>query len=452
MLAIQEYRPYMTITHRPGKMHNNADGLSRMALPNDSSNPAWDPEDAEIDIPVMGLSLAELCTEFFEEIKESYNTNVNTTKLVSMMSKDKANLSLASSLESPWKELYAEGKFLLQSGLLYFREKHTSVVVLVSEKHIEQILQTCHDEFLAGHMGVDRTLERVSTTAWWFQWKLDTEKYVSSCDRCQKANKATGKRYGLLQSIEKPTYPWQVINMDFVTGLPPGGKENYNACLVVVDRFSKRARFLPCYKESSAMDIALLFWERLISDVGLPRVIISDRDPKFTSEFWKGLFDILGTKLAFSTAYHPQTDGLAERCIQTFEEMLRKFCAFGLEFKDKDGYTHDWTTLLPALEIAYNTSVHSSTKKTPFEVERGFCPRLPKDKFKSRDVEIHPTSLSFATMISKAREFANQCIKEAEEYNKERWDKTHKEPNFKVGDQVLLSTVNFNNIQGPKKL
>ena len=132
--------------------------------------------------------------------------------------------------------------------------------------------------------------------------------------------------------------------------------------------------------------------------------------------------------------------------------MIRRYCAFGLEFRDKDGYTHDWKTLLPAFEIAYNSSIHSTTNKKPFEVERGYCPRLPQHSFRSKGVDIHPTSLSFASMLSKARDHARICIQEAVEYNKSRWDKTHKEPNFQVGDEVLISTVNFNNLQGPKKL
>ncbi|MBW0470964.1 hypothetical protein O181_010679 [Austropuccinia psidii MF-1] len=103
--------------------------------------------------------------------------------------------------------------------------------------------------------------------------------------------------------------------MDWVTGLVPGGKANYNACLIIVDRFSKSMRFLQCHKEDTAMDTSLLFWNNIISTCGVPKIIISDRDPKFTSEFWTNLYDMLGTNLAFSTAYHPQTDGLAERMI-----------------------------------------------------------------------------------------------------------------------------------------
>ncbi|MBW0585548.1 hypothetical protein O181_125263 [Austropuccinia psidii MF-1] len=129
--------------------------------------------------------------------------------------------------------------------------------------------------------------------------------------------------------------------MDWVTGLVPGGKENFNACLIIVDRFRNSVRCLPCNKEDTEMDTALLFWNNIISTCGVPDIIISDRDPKLKSEFWTNLYDLLGTKLAFSTAYHPKTDGLAERMIQNMEDILRRFCAYGMEYKDHEGYTHD---------------------------------------------------------------------------------------------------------------
>ncbi|MBW0563494.1 hypothetical protein O181_103209 [Austropuccinia psidii MF-1] len=91
------------------------------------------------------------------------------------------------------------------------------------------------------------------------------------------------------------------------------------------------------------------------------------------------LHRFFGTKLSFSTAYHPQKDGLAERLIQTSAEMIRRFCAYGLEFKDSDGFTHDWCTLIPALELAYKTSVHSSTGQARAMLEKAWNPRLPED-------------------------------------------------------------------------
>ncbi|MBW0587190.1 hypothetical protein O181_126905 [Austropuccinia psidii MF-1] len=134
-------------------------------------------------------------------------------------------------------------------------------------------------------MSEDRNKERVASTAWWPKWEQELSEYINTCARCQQANRKHGKKYGLLQHREEARHPWKTINMDQVTGLVPGGKENYNACLIIVDRFSKCMRCLPCHKEDTAMDTALLFWNIIISTCGVPKIIISDRDPKFTSEF-----------------------------------------------------------------------------------------------------------------------------------------------------------------------
>ncbi|MBW0582499.1 hypothetical protein O181_122214 [Austropuccinia psidii MF-1] len=167
-------------------------------------------------------------------------------------------------------------------------------------------------------------------------------------------------------------------------------------------------RCLPCHKEDTAMDSALLFWNNIISTCEVPNIIISDRDPKFTSEFWTNLYDILGTKLAFSTAYHPQTDGLAEGMIQTMEDILRRFCAYGMEYKD-----HDWVTLLPAVQLAYNTSQHSTTGKTSAVVEKGRNPLLPVDHLKKDLLTIHPTAKELHDMWKRACDTASKCIAEA---------------------------------------
>ena len=255
-----------------------------------------------------------------------------------------------------------------------------------------------------------------------------------------------------MMKIQEPNRPWETVHMDWVTGLPPGGDRSYNACLVIVDRFSKTPIFLPCHKDDTAMDTALLIWNRVVSWTGIFTNIISDRDPKFTSALWTNLHQLFGTKLSFSTAYHPQTDGLAERMIQTLEDMVRRFCAYGLEFKDCDGFTHDWCTLLPALELAYKASIHASTNQTPAILEKGWNPKLPQDSLRKDLVEIHPTAASFKGMLDKARKHAVRCMEDSFAYAKDKWDKSHATPDFKVGDLVLVSTTNFNNIKGCKKL
>ncbi|MBW0559483.1 hypothetical protein O181_099198 [Austropuccinia psidii MF-1] len=206
-------------------------------------------------------------------------------------------------------------------------------------------------------------------------WKKDVAEYCKTCDRCQKENKYTGKKLGYMIKIQEPRRPWEIVHMDWVTGLPPGGDRSYNAFLVIVDIFLKTPIFLPCHKDDTTTDTTLLIWIRVISWTGIFKNIISDRDPKVTLSLWPNLHQLFGTKSSFSTSYHPQTDSLAERMIQTLEDMVRIFCAYGLEFIDCDGFTHDWCTLLPALELAYKTSIHASTNQTPAILEKGCNPK-----------------------------------------------------------------------------
>jgi hypothetical protein len=138
--------------------------------------------------------------------------------------------------------------------------------------------------------------------------------------------------------------------------------------------------------------------------------------------------------------------------IQTLEDMIRRHCAYGVEYKDSDGYTHDWVSLLPALEYAYNSSKHSVTGLIPFELEKGWIPTMPKDFLLSKTVELHPKSECFQQMMFKSEVAAALCVEEAVKYNKNRWDKTHRDHDLKVGDLVLISTVNFNNLGGSRKL
>ncbi|MBW0484090.1 hypothetical protein O181_023805 [Austropuccinia psidii MF-1] len=184
----------------------------------------------------------------------------------------------------------------------------------------------------------------------------------------------------------------------------------------------------------------------------LPNHSCSDRDPRFISEFWTNLQDMLGTKLAFSTAYHPQTYGLAGMVIQNMGDISRRFCAYGMEYKNHEGYTHDWVALLPAVQLAYNTSPHSTTGKSPSLVEKGWNPLLPVDHLKKNLLTIHLTAKDFHEMWKKAFDTAAKFIAEPKEYNKQRWVKSHMEPDFKEGEQVLVSKLDFHNLKGPKKM
>ncbi|MBW0520494.1 hypothetical protein O181_060209 [Austropuccinia psidii MF-1] len=135
--------------------------------------------------------------------------------------------------------------------------------------------------------------------------------------------------------------------------------------------------------------------------------------------------------------------------IQKLEDIVRGFCAYGLELEDCDGFTHDWCYLLPALESEYKSSIHASTNQTPAILEKGWNPRLPQGSIRKDLVELYPTASSFKEMLEKARTYAGRCMENSFSYAKEKWDKSHATPHFKVGDLVLVSTTNLNKICEP---
>nr|GFA35864.1 retrotransposable element Tf2 [Tanacetum cinerariifolium] len=166
---------------------------------------------------------------------------------------------------------------------------------------------------------------------------------------------------GLLQPLDIPVWKWDEISMDFVTGLPQT-QRRHDAIWVVVDSLTKSAHFLPICKDYSVSKLAKSFQQEIVRLHGTPSAIVSDRDPRFTSRFWKGLQKAWGTRLKFSTAFHPQIDGQSERTIQTLEDMLHS-CA--LE------WTGNWDNYICLVEFAYNNSWHASIKYAPFEMLYG---------------------------------------------------------------------------------
>ncbi|MBW0571394.1 hypothetical protein O181_111109 [Austropuccinia psidii MF-1] len=170
---------------------------------------------------------------------------------------------------------------------------------------INNILHECHDSVGAGHLSEDRTLERIKTCSWCSNWKKDVAEYCQTCDRCQKGNRATGKKFGMMIQIQEPKSLWEIVHMDWVIELPPGGDRSYNSCLVLVDRYSKTTIFLPCHKDDTAMDTAIMIWNKVISHTGLFQNIISDRDPKFTSALWTNLHNLSEKNIILKFLPHP---------------------------------------------------------------------------------------------------------------------------------------------------
>ncbi|MBW0520202.1 hypothetical protein O181_059917 [Austropuccinia psidii MF-1] len=204
-IAIQEYGGNMTIVHKAVNIHKKADGLSRWALSNTPESPAYAPTGAETQISIEGINITDVGTEFFEEVRESYKLDKNFHILTFLLDKDCKDKALDNSLDDIWKISYDNGRFHLYDGILYHRSTHICVMVLCSRMLISTILLECHDNIYSGYMSEYRTMERIKTCAWWPSWRKDVVEYCHSCDRCQKANKATGKRFGLMIHIQEPS-------------------------------------------------------------------------------------------------------------------------------------------------------------------------------------------------------------------------------------------------------
>ncbi|MBW0494277.1 hypothetical protein O181_033992 [Austropuccinia psidii MF-1] len=297
--GIQEYRGNITIVYKEGNIHKNADGLSRLALTNTPDSPAYLPLEEDPQIPIEGIKITDIGTEFFQEGRESYKQGNNCDILTSLLDKDCKDTSIINSLDEDWTNSYSEGRFHFFDGIIYHRTIHSCVITLCSRLLVNMILHQFHDSIYSGHLSEDRTLEKAKKCEWWPSWRKETIEYCHTCDRCQKANKSTGKKFALMIHIQEPKSPWEVVHMAWVTELPPSGDKSYNACLVIVDRHSKTAIFLPCHEDNIAMDAALLLGSIIIPHTGLFKNIISDRDPKFTSALCTNLHRLFGTNLSF---------------------------------------------------------------------------------------------------------------------------------------------------------
>ncbi|XP_024009449.1 uncharacterized protein LOC112084532 [Eutrema salsugineum] len=229
-------------------------------------------------------------------------------------------------------------------------------------------VKEAHAGGLMGHFGVAKTLSTVQEHFYWPHMKKGIERACERCVTCKQA-KAKKQPYGLYTPLPIPLHPWHDISMDFVVGLPRT-KTGKDSIFVVVDRFSKMAHFIPCNKTDDAMNVANLFFRDIVRLHAMPRTIVSDRDTKFLSFFWKTLWSKLGTKLLFSTTCHPQSDGQTEIVNRTLSTLLRALIKKNLK---------TWEECLSHVEFAYNHAKHSASQFSPFEIVYGFNPTSPLD-------------------------------------------------------------------------
>jgi hypothetical protein len=249
-------------------------------------------------------------------------------------------------------------------GTVWFKKR---ICVPKIEHLCQLILREAHDSAYSIHPGSTKMYQDLKEKYWWYGLKRDVATHVALCDVCQRVKAEHQRPAGLLQPLKVPEWKWEEIGMDFIVRLPRT-RDGYDSISVIVDRLTKVAHLIPVKTTYSGAQLAELYMSRIVCLHGVPKKIVSDRGTQFTLRFWKRLHESMDTKLNFSSAYHPQTDGQTERTNQVLEDMLRA-CAL------KHG--RSWDKSLPYAKFSYNNSYQASLKMTTFEALYGRKCRTP---------------------------------------------------------------------------
>ena len=290
----------------------------------------------------------------------------------------------------------------------------------------QDILKEAHHSTFSVHPGATKMYQDLKRYYWWKRMKKDIAEFVSKCLTCQQVKAEHQRPGGLLQPLLIPEWKWEHINMDFVVGLPSTLKKN-NAIWVIVDRLTKSAHFIAIRENDSLAKLADIYVNEIVRLHGVPVSIVSDRDPRFTSHFWRSLQDAFGSRLNISTAFHPQTDGQSERTIQTLEDMLR---ACILDFRG------NWDDHLPLIEFSYNNSYQASIKMAPYEALYGRKCRSPICWDEIGEKKLLGPELVQKT-IDKIQ-IIRERLQTAQSRQKSYADNRRRNLEFSIGDHVFL--------------
>lgn len=230
-----------------------------------------------------------------------------------------------------------------------------------------RILQAYHENPVSGHAGRGTTYDRIHAQFYWPNMSSDIATYCRACVHCKRCKHYREGKHGLLRPLPVPDQYWSDISVDFITPLPDCKVygTTYKHIMVVVDRLSKRRRFVPL-PSLEVQDVVTAFLQHIWSQEGYPRTIVSDRGAQFVNHFWQRLCQRLGTKPKLSTAFHPETDGQTEIVNQLLKQYLRTYINY-----EQD----NWVGLLPLAEFEANSAVNESTGLAPFVATKGYAPR-----------------------------------------------------------------------------
>nr|CAH66151.1 OSIGBa0097I11.3 [Oryza sativa] len=299
----------MEIHYHPGKTNVVADALCRKSYCNMSEGRClpWElcQEFERLNLGIVSkgfVAALEAKPTLFDQIREAQVNDPDIQEIKKNMRRGKAIG-------------YVED----EQGTVWLGER---ICVPENKELKDTIMKEAHETLYSIHPGSTKMYQDLKQQFWWASMRREIAEYVALCDVCQRVKAEHQKPAGLLQPLKIPEWKWEEIGMDFITGLPRTSA-GHDSIWVVVDRLTKVAHFIPVKTTYTGHKLAELYMARVVCLHGIPKKIVSDRGSQFTSKFWQKLQSELGTRLNFSTAYHPQTDGQTERVNQILEDMLR---------------------------------------------------------------------------------------------------------------------------------
>lgn len=327
-----------------------------------------------------------------------------------------------SALMALWEELRADQRrapWALIDDMVTFNGR---LYIPPASPLLQEILEALHGD---GHEGVQRTLHRLRRDFHSPNFRTVVQDHIRACATCQRFKSDHLHPAGLLLPLPVPTSVWADIGLDFIEALPRvGGK---SVILTVVDRFRKYCHFIPLAHPYSAESVAHAFFAEIVRLHGVPQSMVSDRDPVFTSLFWKELMRLSGAKLHMTTAFHPQSDGQTEAANKVIVMYLR--CLTG----DRP---RQWLRWLPWAEHIYNTAFQSALKDTPFWVVYGRDPPTIRS-YEPGETRVAAVAKSMADRDEFIADVRYR-LEQAQAIYKHHYDKTHRDVRYNIGDWVWL--------------
>lgn len=444
--ALSEY--YFMIMYRAGKQNGKADALTRrddeIAAQNgvkaEYRTKAFLSQD-QVDPRVLedlGIEVSEVDVVAPTE-EDTFDEPIGLVDRILQANRGSASLGALRAEATTGKS----SEFELEDGLLLYSGR---LVVPRVDNLPTALIKEAHDQVSTAHPGRDKTYQLLRPRYYWPCMKADIDRFIRNCHPCRRAHVPRDKTPGHLHPLPIPDHPWQHITMDFKS--MPRDRHGYDSVFVVIDRLSKEAISVPCYKTTTAEDMARMFIAHVYRYHGPPESSVSDRGPQFISQFWKEFCRILGIRLKLSTAYHPQTDGQTEIMNQYLDQRLRPFV---------NHYQDNWSDLLPMMDYAQLTLPHSSIGMSPFELLYGRLPRTSFDwNIPKASSPQERLSQSKAQEVAKRMQGALELAKEnmaKAQARKERDINAHRRPvDFEPGDQVYISTKNWKTDRPSRKL